>query len=122
MYNIENMTLKEIQELYLNYFPKTNYDDVFNLPLKILIKRVEEEEQLIDKLDIENSTLKHIPSRKKKSRRSMTYKNNKFTKKYPKWKEKSKKSISKLEDTTNRSYLKKKCNGYIKLKPKNSIS
>lgn len=123
MYNVNEMTINEIREMYLTLFSDIVEEHLENTPLKDLILEMEEEEASFSKEFKENENFlenKHIRSKKKKYYKEDHVKKSNISKHNPKWKIPTNKKVTD-ETTTNRSYLKKKSSGYIKLKPQKSL-
>lgn len=123
MYNVNEMTINEIQETYLTLFPSVSNNHLENTSLKELTAEIEKEEARLSKEFEKNENIlaiKHTRSKKKKYYKADHIKKSNISKRNPKWKISTNKPITD-NTTTNRSYLKKKSTGYIKLKPKKSL-
>lgn len=123
MSNIMEMTINEIRMTYLNLFPSVSEKYLESIPLTDIMAEIEEEEKRISDIILNEedlSKLKHSPSKKKKANRVNKARKSTFVKQKSKWKIPTTKPIE--DDTTNnRSYLKRKYAGYIKLKPQKSL-
>ena len=116
MKNLKEMNINEIKKELLEIFDEETVQEMLDIySIEELVDIIEKEKESIIDTDTDKND-KHLPSRKKKAKRTrkknITYKKSKDKK----WIEKRRTNIPK-EETSSRSYLNKASKGYTKLQP-----